>query len=309
MKILVGYTGFVGSNIYVKGKFDAVYDSKNIKESYNTNPELLVYSGLPAEKYLANNFPEKDMELIHQAQKNISSINPKKIVLISTIDVFKSPINVNETTKIDTKDLHAYGYNRYKLECWVRENFSNALIIRLPALFGINLKKNFIYDFINLIPFMLTNKKMAELQLRDNNLKKYYELGNNNFYKLKTLNNDEKKELKDKFKTLGFNALNFTDSRSIYQFYCLNRLWDDIQIALKNDIKLWHPATEPISVSELYKYITNTEFKNELSGIPSHYNYKTIYDKIFNGSNGYICSKKEILEEIKNFVAEMTQGD
>ena len=118
-----------------------------------------------------------------------------------------------------------------------------------------------------------------------------------------------KKELKDKFKTLGFNALNFTDSRSIYQFYCLNRLWDDIQIALKNDIKLWHPATEPISVSELYKYITNTEFKNELSGIPSHYNYKTIYDKIFNGSNGYICSKKEILEEIKNFVAEMTQGD
>ena len=82
MKILVGYTGFVGSNIYRKGKFDSVYDSKNIEDAYNTNPELLVYSGLPAEKYLANNFPEKDMELIYQAQKNISSINPKKIVLI-----------------------------------------------------------------------------------------------------------------------------------------------------------------------------------------------------------------------------------
>ena len=193
MKILVGYTGFVGSNIYRKGKFDSVYDSKNIEDAYNTNPELLVYSGLPAEKYLANNFPEKDMELIYQAQKNISSINPKKIVLISTIDVFKSPINVDETTKIDTIDLHAYGYNRYKLECWVRENFSNALIIRLPALFGINLKKNFIYDFINLIPFMLTKKKMEELSLRDKDLKKYYEVGTNNFYKLRDLNNDEKK--------------------------------------------------------------------------------------------------------------------
>ena len=308
MKILVGYTGFVGSNIYRKGKFDSVYDSKNIEDAYNTNPELLVYSGLPAEKYLANNFPEKDMELIYQAQKNISSINPKKIVLISTIDVFKSPINVDETTKIDTIDLHAYGYNRYKLECWVRENFSNALIIRLPALFGINLKKNFIYDFINLIQFMLTKKKMEELSLRDKDLKKYYEVGTNNFYKLRDLNNDEKKELKIKFKILGFSALNFTDSRSVYQFYYLNRLWDDIQIALKNNIKLWHPATEPISASELYKYITDTEFKNELSGVPLYYDYRTIYDKIFNGLNGYICSKKEILEEIKNFVTEMMEG-
>ena len=308
MKILVGYTGFVGSNIYRKGKFDSVYDSKNIEDAYNTNPELLVYSGLPAEKYLANNFPEKDMELIYQAQKNISSINPKKIVLISTIDVFKSPINVDETTKIDTIDLHAYGYNIYKLECWVRENFSNALIIRLPALFGINLKKNFIYDFINLIPFMLTKKKMEELSLRDKDLKKYYEVGTNNFYKLRDLNNDEKKELKIKFKILGFSALNFTDSRSVYQFYYLNRLWDDIQIALKNNIKLWHPATEPISASELYKYITDTEFKNELSGVPLYYDYRTIYDKIFNGLNGYICSKKEILEEIKNFVTEMMEG-
>ena len=145
MKILVGYSGFVGSNIYEKGEFDAVYDSKNIKEAYNTKPVLLIYSGLPAEKYLANNFPEKDMGLIYQAQKNISSINPKKVVLISTIDVFKTPVNVNETTKIDTKNLHAYGYNRYQLECWVRENYPDALIIRLPALFGINLKKNLKY--------------------------------------------------------------------------------------------------------------------------------------------------------------------
>ena len=33
MKILVGYTGFVGSNIYLNEKFDKVYNSKNIKES------------------------------------------------------------------------------------------------------------------------------------------------------------------------------------------------------------------------------------------------------------------------------------
>lgn len=30
MKAIVGYTGFVGSNIYEKGNFDAAYNSKNV---------------------------------------------------------------------------------------------------------------------------------------------------------------------------------------------------------------------------------------------------------------------------------------
>ena len=48
-KALVGYTGFVGSNIYAATDFDAVYNSKNIEESFGTNPDLLVYAGLRAE--------------------------------------------------------------------------------------------------------------------------------------------------------------------------------------------------------------------------------------------------------------------
>ena len=102
---LVGYTGFVGSNLYDTGKIDAVYNSKNIEEAYGTCPNLLIYAGLRAEKYLANNAPEKDMELIRQAEKNITKINPKKLVLISTIDVFKIPKNVNENSAIDTENL------------------------------------------------------------------------------------------------------------------------------------------------------------------------------------------------------------
>ena len=163
MKSLVGYTGFVGSNLYRNGMFDAVYNSRNIEEAYGTAPDLLVYSGLRAEKYLANNAPEKDMEQIKQAQMNIENIRPKKLVLISTIDVFKIPRDVNEESEIDMNGLHPYGYNRYRLECWVRENYPDALIIRLPGLFGQNLKKNFIYDYIHVIPYMLKEEKMTEL--------------------------------------------------------------------------------------------------------------------------------------------------
>lgn len=302
MKALVGYTGFVGSNIYAAGTFDAVYNSKNIEEAYGTNPDLLIYAGLRAEKYLANNSPEKDMELIFQAEKNIANINPKKLVLISTIDVYKVPKNVDENTGIVTENLHTYGYNRYQLEYWVRGNFPDALIIRLPGLFGINLKKNFIYDCINLIPFMLKESKMEELSAKDLELKQYYQLQDNGFYKVKTLDDVKKETLKEKFKKIGFSALNFTDSRGVYQFYPLSRLWSDIQIALDHDIKLWHPATEPISAGELYKYLTGEEFVNEFSGIPADYDYKTIYDAVFGGKNGYICSSIKVLEEIKEFV-------
>ena len=300
---LVGYTGFVGSNIYARGKFDAVYNSKNIEEAYGTNPDLLIYAGLRAEKYLANNQPEKDMELIIQAENNIEKINPRKLVLISTIDVFKIPKDVDENSAIDTNNLHAYGYNRYQLELWVRQKFSDALIIRLPGLFGENIKKNFIYDFIEIIPFMLNKAKFEELVEKDIDLKNYYQLQQNGFYKV-TVSDGEKKLLKDKFRTLGFSALNFTDSRSVYQFYNLKRLWTDIQTALDAGITMWHPATEPVSVAELYRYITGNEFINELNGVPADYNYKTIYAEVFGGKGGYISTKVEVMNEISEFIRQ-----
>jgi nucleoside-diphosphate-sugar epimerase len=304
MIALVGYTGFVGSNIYAgsQGRIDNIYNSKNIKEAYGTNPDLLIYSGLRAEKYLANNAPDKDMELIYQAEDNISHINPKKLVLISTIDVFKNPKNVDENTPIDTENLHAYGYNRYKLELWVRENYPDALIIRLPGLFGENIKKNFIYDYINVIPFMLNSQKWTELLSKDSELDKYYSLQDNGFYKVNNISNAEKKLLKDKFNNLGFTALNFTDSRNSYQFYNLAKLWEDINTALEADIKLWHPATQPVSAGEIYEYLTGRKFVNELGANPADYDYRTIHEKVFGGKNGYICSKDRVLEDIKEFV-------
>lgn len=304
MEALVGYTGFVGSNLCAAGRFDAVYNSKNIKEAYGTKPDLLVYAGLRAEKYLANVDPGKDMELILQAEENIRNIQPKELVLISTIDVFKVPNGVDETSEIETSGLHAYGYNRYQLELWVREQYPDALIIRLPGLFGKNIKKNFIYDYINVIPFMLKQGKMEELAGKDAELLTYYQLQDNGFYKVKELQEREKKLLKKKFQSLGFSALNFTDSRSIYQFYPLARLWDDIKTARENGIQLWHPATEPVSAGELYQYLSGGEFVNELPGTPVNYDYRTVWDRVFGGGQGYMMRKGMVIEEIRQFVSK-----
>lgn len=304
MVSLVGYTGFVGSNLYSFGSFDKVYNSKNIETAYGTNPDILIYAGGRAEKFLANKFPEEDMELIYQAEENIRRINPKKLVLISTVDVFKTPQNVDEESVISTEDLCKYGYNRYQLELWTRENYPDALIVRLPALFGINIKKNFLYDFINRIPFMLSADKFNEIILKDAEISNYYHLQENGFYKA-NIQKKDKRILREKFTKIGFSSLNFTDSRSRYQYYNLAELWNDIQLALANDIKLLHLATEPVSAREIYIYLTGKDFRNEMDGSPANYNYKTVHYKLFGGSAGYIRNKEDLLKEIKGFVDEM----
>lgn len=301
---LVGNTGFVGSNLQNEYTFDELYNSQNIIEAYEKNPDLLVYSGVPAQKFLANKEPKKDFEIIKNAINNIKKINPKEIVLISTIDVYKEPINVDEDTKINTENLQPYGYNRYCLEKWVSENIEDHLIVHLPGLYGKNIKKNFIYDLIHVIPSMLTYEKYQELINKDNTIEKYYENQENGFYKVKQFDKVEEKILKEYFDNIGFSALNFTDSRGKFQFYNLKYLWKHIQIARKNNIKVLNLATEPVGVSEIYEYIKNRKFVNEVANSVPNYNFKTKYAKIFDGKDGYIFSKEFILEDIKKFVEE-----
>ena len=301
MDSLVGNTGFVGSNLSMNHNFDELYNSSNINSAFNTNPDLLVYSGVPAQKFIANKEPEKDFEIIKNAIENIKKINPKEIVLISTIDVYKNPFEVNEETKIETEGLQPYGYNRYYLEKWVSENIENHLIVRLPGLYGENIKKNFIYDLINIIPSMLKEEKFNELVAKNDFIKNYYKKQENGFYKLKEINTDEKEKLKDYFNKIGFNALNFTDSRGKFQFYNLKNLWNNIEIARKNNLRLLNIATEPVKVSEIYENIKNKKFINEITTDIPNYNFKTKYYNLYNGKDGYIIDKKTILEDIKLF--------
>lgn len=305
--ILVGYTGFVGSNLWSSGEFDAGFNSRNIQEAYGTEPELLVYAGLRAEKFLANQFPEKDLELIEEAKKNIMLIKPKKVVLISTVDVYPNPYQVDETAQIDKETLQPYGYNRLLLEEWVREHYPDALIIRLPALYGKGIKKNFIYDYINRIPSMLKESKMDELCLQDNEIKAFYTLQENGFYTCNILSKQERKILKNKFSAVGFSALNFTDSRNVYQFYPLKRLWNDICLALEAGIMVWNPATEPVSAAEIYRYLCGEIFINEVSRTPISYNYYTKYADVFKRSNPYIMTKEEVLSDIAGFIEEIVK--
>ena len=220
MKALVGYTGFVGSNLAASGEFEGLYNSKNVQEAYGTCPDILYYSGVPAAKFIANKFPQQDMEIMEAAVENIRKINPKKLVLISTVDVYKEPNGRDEDSPMETDGLAAYGANRLWLESKVREMYPDCLIVRLPGLYGKNIKKNFIYDYINYIPALLNEGKMAELSAKEPQLKEFYSLREDGFWAVKT--DIDRPALKALFKKVGFSALNFTDSRGQFQYYNLN---------------------------------------------------------------------------------------
>ena len=301
MKVLVGYTGFVGSNLAENHTFDLCFNSKNIKESFGLNPDVLVYSGVRAEKFLANKEPEKDFEIILEAIENIKKINPKQLVLISTVDVYPNPVAVDENTEIDLETIQPYGKNRLHLENWVAENFEDYLIVRLPGLFGKNNKKNFIFDLISVIPSMLNEAKYQELASHKwivNN----YTLQENGFYKLNNIEDSERKILKQQFLDIGFSALNFTDSRGSFQFYNLKNLWNDIEIAIKNGVKKLNLATEPIVVNEIYEAVYGKDFVNELHNPVPNYDFYTTHAQLFQNKGNYISSKQEILQEIVNFI-------
>jgi hypothetical protein len=146
---LIGFSGFVGATLLKQARFDALYRSTNISDIENKLFDTVVCAGAPAQKWIANREPEADRQQIENLIAHLKTIQCKTFILISTVDVFKNPIGINEDTLVDEAGLHAYGLHRRLLEKFVESHFANYLIVRLPGLVGPGLRKNVIFDFLN----------------------------------------------------------------------------------------------------------------------------------------------------------------
>jgi dTDP-4-dehydrorhamnose reductase len=146
---LVGYTGFVGSTLLKQRPFEHLYRSTNVGEIAGKEFDLVVCAGAPAQKWLANKDPVAERQNIERLIEQIRMVKCRTFVLISTVDVFDQPVEVDEETLVDETGLHAYGLHRRMLEKAIVENFRNHLIVRLPGLVGPGLRKNVIYDLRN----------------------------------------------------------------------------------------------------------------------------------------------------------------
>jgi NAD dependent epimerase/dehydratase family. len=156
---LIGHTGFVGSTLMRQQSYSHYFNSSNIEDIMGNTYDLVVCAGAPAVKWKANQNPEEDLQSIQRLMSCLKEVKADEFILISTVDVYRNPIDVTERTEIRPELTEPYGRHRFYLEQFVTDTFQTCRVIRLPGLFGKGLKKNFIYDLMNNNALHLTHHK------------------------------------------------------------------------------------------------------------------------------------------------------
>jgi len=80
------------------------------------------------------------------------------------------------------------------------------------------------------------------------------------------------------------------------------KLWQDINIALKNNLSLIHLTSEPLSIKEIALRALDLNFENHLDKPCAHYDMQTRYSNLFNDSNiRYQYTKEDSLHAIISY--------
>ena len=246
---LIGYTGFVGATLNEAVLPSHRYRSTNIDEIRGQEFDHVICAGVQAMKWWANLHPEEDMAGIKRLLDALSEVKAQRFTLISSIDVYPTPRAVDENSNIDQEGHHPYGLHRLLVEEWVRVNFANVAVLRLPGLFGPGLKKNVIYDMMH-----------------DNGLEKVHPDG-------------------------------------VFQYYDTRQLAGDIAKAWKAEISLLNVAAEPIATSEIRDRFFPGKVLGGSGPAPAGYDMRSNHAGVWEGLNGYLYSKSQVLGQMENWLA------
>jgi len=145
---LIGWSGLVGGSLLSQTSFDHRFRSTDIHELPRREYELVVCAGAPAEKWKANQDPPGDLARLEPLFEALRHLKAKKLVLVSTIDVFAKPVDVDEDSPTSGDTASAYGRHRRLLE-ELAQRHCDCMVLRLPGLFGPGLKKNVIFDLLH----------------------------------------------------------------------------------------------------------------------------------------------------------------
>ena len=221
-------------------------------------------------------------------------------VLISTVAVYDQTVGVDEDHAIEAQNLSAYGKNRLELERQLEAYTPNRLIVRLPAIYGENLKKNFIYDYIRVVPALLKEEKLHSLSQQEPVIADFYADRGDGLYRCTATEEAQLQNLKLAFKRTGFTALNFTDSRSVYQFFDLKYLHRTITDCIEKGIRKINLVTPPMSTAQVYRGLNGGTFENHCAKEPFYYDIRTKYTQ-----SGYILTPEQTMTDIADFVERM----
>ncbi len=308
---LIGHTGFVGSNLKTQHEFGARFNSANVGDLAGAEFDTLVCAAAPGSMFEANRFPERDHARISALIAQLDAVGPvRRFVLISTVAVLAGFTAEDEDTTA-FEDTTPYGVNRRRLEVFVAERFPGALIVRLPALFGPGLKKNFLFDMRNPLPSMLPPAGLAQVEAGVGEslaplLREFYpldaELGMHVLDRAALDASDERTALDAAVTEAGLAALRFTHPDSRFQFYDMRNLWRDIQRGLKHGLTVLHLAPPPIAAGEIYRAVTGAAMTD--AGARRHAeNMRTRHAALWGETGPYIAKPTDVLTTLRDFMA------
>lgn len=145
---LIGYTGFVGSNLLDANGFDDLYNSQNIGDLAGREYDLVVSAANRADSHRINQDGAADLAEIDALVDTIQKARIGKLVLISTVCVYPWGGAPDEDTALSSDGLTPYGANRLHQERRLSETF-DTLPVRLPQLYGARLRKGVVFDLAN----------------------------------------------------------------------------------------------------------------------------------------------------------------
>lgn len=312
---LIGATGFVGGNLLQHG-FTHHYQSSNIGEIIGQSFDTVVCAAAPGSMLEANNFPDRDKAQLDALIDHLAGLKAKQFVLISSIAVLADFAGQDDENTTAYQANLAYGRHRRALEVACTETFDNCLILRLPALFGTGLKKNFIFDLLNAMPSMLTPQRMKDAEASvgatgAKTLQDIYDWDDTiNMYRIDRTALDvsgQRAALETSLTEAGLSAVTFTNPDSTYQYYNLARLWDDMEAARAAGLDVLHLATEPLRAGVIHHAITGLVMPNTGARL-HHEDMHSRYAGVIRGAaDPYLATADQILADLVTF-ANATRG-
>jgi hypothetical protein len=194
------------------------------------------------------------------------------------------------------------------LELFCADHFQDCLIVRLPALFGEGLKKNFLFDLMNPVPSMLPLSRFETFvtALGPKAAEPYHHdpaLGMMVLDRAALEASGARASLEAAVIGAGFSAVEFTNPASQFQFYQMSRLASDIHVGLAAGLPILHLAPEPVAAADVYRTVTGRDMATNPARVHRE-DMRTQHAGLWGRSGPYIDDRDGILTSLRKFMSK-----
>jgi hypothetical protein len=313
---IIGHTGFVGGALAEQYTFSEHFNTSNICDIIDRKFETLVCAAAPGSMFAANREPERDSEQINELIENLKKVRARRFILISSIAVLENFAGCDDEGSSNFQVDLAYGRHRRTLEAFVEETFEDSLVVRLPALYGCGLRKNFIFDLLNPIPTLVTETKFQNLSVMldrrlSDQLNQFYSLDPaTGMLKLDrvALDSDPMRgSLDEAVVTNGFAATQFHNPETTYQYYNISRLWSDIRIALQARLSHIHLVSEPLKAARIHRRLIGRAMPESVARVHRE-DMRTRHAELWGRRGPYLEDADAVLDQLAGFFASQRRA-